>query len=88
MAVLKGHNDEILDFNFNAIGTSLVTASVDTTIRVYNVATFECTHILEGHEGEVSKAVFNPQGTKILSAGFDQTARIWDTETGKPLQVM
>ena len=88
MSVLKGHTDEILDFSFNAIGTNLVTASVDTTVRVYNVSTFECTHILEGHEGEVSKAVFNPQGTKILSAGFDQTARIWDIESGKVLQVM
>jgi len=77
-----------LDFNFNAIGTSLVTASVDTTMRVYNVSTFECTSVLEGHEGEVSKAVFNPQGTKILSASFDHTARLWDVESGKMLQTL
>jgi WD40 repeat protein len=51
MSVLRGHTDEILDFNFNAIGTSLVTASVDMTMRVYNVSTFECTSVLEGHEG-------------------------------------
>lgn len=77
-----------MDFNFNAIGTNLVTASVDTTMRLYNISTFECTAVLEGHEGEVSKAVFNPQGTKILSAGFDHTARLWDVETGKQLQVL
>jgi len=46
MSVLKGHSDEILDFNFNAIGTSLVTASVDTTIRLYNITTFECVKVL------------------------------------------
>lgn len=51
MSVLRGHTDQILDFNFNAIGTSLVTASVDMTMRVYNAATFECTYVLEGHEG-------------------------------------
>jgi dynein assembly factor with WDR repeat domains 1 len=49
MAVLKGHSDEILDFNFNAIGTSIVTASVDTTIRLYSVSNFECTGVLKGH---------------------------------------
>lgn len=49
MSVLRGHTDEILDFNFNAIGTSLVTASVDMTMRVYNVSTFQCTGVLEGH---------------------------------------
>ena len=88
MSVLRGHTDEILDFNFNAIGTSLVTASVDMTMRVYNVSTFECSSVLEGHEGEVSKAVFNPQGSKILSASFDHTARLWDVETGKCLQTL
>jgi dynein assembly factor with WDR repeat domains 1 len=46
MTVLRGHTDEVLDFNFNAIGTSLVTASVDTTVRVYNVSTFACTSVL------------------------------------------
>lgn len=46
MVVLKGHTDEVLDFNFNAIGTSLVTASVDTTMRVYDVASFQCTGVL------------------------------------------
>lgn len=65
-----------------------MTASVDMTMRVYNVTTFECTHVLEGHEGEVSKAVFNPQGTKILSAGFDHTARLWDAESGQLLQTL
>jgi WD40 repeat protein len=49
MSVLKGHNDEILDFNFNSIGTSLVTGSVDKTCRIYNVSTFACTNVLEGH---------------------------------------
>jgi len=58
------------------------------TMRVYNVANFECTSVLEGHEGEISKAVFNPQGTKILSASFDHTARLWDVESGKELQVL
>lgn len=88
MTVLRGHTDEVLDFNFNAIGTSLVTGSSDKTCRVYNVSTFECTGVLEGHEGEISKVIFNPQGDKILSAGFDKVARLWDVETSKCLQVL
>ena len=65
-----------------------MTASVDMSMRVYNVANFTCTNVLEGHEGEISKAVFNPQGTKILSASFDHTARLWDAETGQMMQVL
>ena len=56
----------------------MVTASVDNTMRLYNVSNFECLGVLEGHDGEISKAVFNPQGNKILSASFDRTARLWD----------
>lgn len=51
LTVLRGHNDQILDFNFNAIGTNLVTGSVDKTCRIYNVSTFACTAVLQGHEG-------------------------------------
>jgi dynein assembly factor with WDR repeat domains 1 len=44
-----GHEDEVLDINFNATGTQLVTASMDSTARIYNVNTSACTGVLEGH---------------------------------------
>jgi len=100
---LRGHLDEVLDLSFNSTGTKLVTASADSTARVYNVHTSACTAILtgsieypisdmliilSGHEGEISKVSFNPQGTKIITAGADKTARIWSVDTGDELQVL
>lgn len=70
----------MLDVNFNATGTKIVTASADRTARVYNVTTGNCISVLNGHDGEISKAVFNPQGTKILTASADKTACIWSSE--------
>jgi dynein assembly factor with WDR repeat domains 1 len=32
-----GHSDEVLDVKFNSTGTKLVTASSDSTARIYNV---------------------------------------------------
>jgi dynein assembly factor with WDR repeat domains 1 len=52
---LRGHNDEILDVSFNSTGSKLVTASADSTARVYNSNTGACASILVGHEGEISK---------------------------------
>jgi len=57
---LRGHVDEVLDISFNSTGTRLVTASADSTARVYNVHTGACIGILTGHDGEISKVSFNP----------------------------
>lgn len=57
---LVGHTDEVLDVAFNSTGTRLVTASADSTARVYNVNNGVCLAVLSGHEGEISKALYNP----------------------------
>jgi dynein assembly factor with WDR repeat domains 1 len=72
---LRGQNDEILDVRFNAIGSKLVTASADSTSRVFNIANDERQAILICHEGEISKICFNPQGTRILTASSDKTGK-------------
>jgi len=99
---LRGHLDEVLDISFNSTGTKLVTASADSTARVYNVHNGACTAILQGkfekrfddsivcvgHDAEISKVSFNPQGSKIITASADKTARIWSAEVGDELQVL
>lgn len=47
---LMGHVDEVLDIAFNSTGTRLVTASADSTARVYNVHTGACIAMLTGKE--------------------------------------
>ena len=48
ITTLSGHVDEVLDLAFNSTGTKLVTASADTTARVYDFATGSCTALLSG----------------------------------------
>ena len=45
---LSGHLDEVLDLNFNLMGSKLVSASADRTARVYNVTTGNCISVLHG----------------------------------------
>jgi dynein assembly factor with WDR repeat domains 1 len=47
---LTGHIDEVLDVNFNSMGTKLVSASADRTARVYNVSTGNCISVLHGRD--------------------------------------
>lgn len=53
-----------------------MTASADSTGRVYNVHTGECIAELVGHSGEISKVSFNPSGNQIITGSADCTAKI------------
>ena len=55
MGTLRGHDDEVLDVTFDYTGQYLLTASADSTARVYNAFTHNLISKLEGHEGEISK---------------------------------
>lgn len=45
---LTGHKDEVLDVNFNAMGTKIVSASADETARMYSTMTGNCIGVLDG----------------------------------------
>jgi len=86
--------------NFSPDGTKIVTASYDSTARVWDVETGKELHTLKhvpGHSAGVNTAVFSPDGKKIVTAGSDGTegflrearvgtVRIWDVETGREIR--
>ncbi|MFN4023207.1 MAG: toll/interleukin-1 receptor domain-containing protein [Hyphomonas sp.] len=64
-----------------AAGLMIVTASWDTTARVWQTGadgTWASTP-LEGHEDNVTFAAFSPDGARIVTASWDTTARVWQT---------
>lgn len=60
-----------------------VTGSMDSTARLWNVATGAPLAILSDHEGELISVAFNSTGELLLTGSFDRTARVWDVRTGK-----
>ena len=52
----------------------LVSASKDTTIKIWDVANFKCKQTLIGHEGIVHTAVVN--GKKLCSGSSDKSIRV------------
>ena len=82
---LQGHTDLVKaivsvppfqDVNF---GFDFASASVDTTVRLWNSKTRECVQVLKGHtQAVVSLAVSKD---KLASVGRDHTVRVWDLLT-------
>jgi WD40 repeat protein len=76
--VLKGHTHYIWSIIQLSDGT-LVSASVDKTIRLWNMETDECTKVHAGHTSYVNCVIQLANGT-IASGSDDKTIRIWNRE--------
>ena len=77
-ATFEGHTGPVYGCVFSADGTRVVSASEDSTLRVWDVAGASPIATLEGHTGSVSGCAFSLDGTRIVSASYDKTLRIWD----------
>ncbi len=83
--------------NFNGVGdatplavfssdySKVATAGIDSTIRIWSVATGQLLLVLRGHKDYRTFIVqFSPDDKKLVSANLDHTARIWDLESAIP----
>ena len=73
---------------FSPDGARVVTASLDYTARLWDVATGASLAVLQGHTRGVSSAAFSPDGARVVTACSDNTARLWDVATGASLAVL
>jgi dynein assembly factor with WDR repeat domains 1 len=83
--VLKGHTGEISACSFDFTSQLCVSGSIDTSVKVWDIASARCVHTLMAHNDEVMDVSFNLIGTKIVSASSDKTAAVFDVMTGRTL---
>ena len=88
LLTLSGHEQRVHLAAFSPDGTCIITASQDSTARIWNATTGKEMLALQGHKGGVHSAAFSPDGTRIVTASQDKTARIWDAATGQKMLVL
>lgn len=79
------HDDSITSVQYSPDGQLIVTASLDSTLKLWNAETREIVRTLRGHVGGVNSFDFLPDGKRIASAGADGTIRIWEVESGRQI---
>jgi WD40 repeat protein/tRNA A-37 threonylcarbamoyl transferase component Bud32 len=84
---IAGHTDRVTRAAFSPDGKRIVTASVDTSARIWDAATGHQLLLLTGHTGTVICAAFSADGKRIVTASADKTARLWDADTGRQLML-
>ena len=88
---LAGHDHSISSIRFipsgaagaPLSGNTLVSASRDKTLRIWDVTTGYCLKTLKGHIDWVRVVTPSLDGRWLLSAGNDQVPRLWDANTGE-----
>jgi WD40 repeat protein len=81
--ILAGHSSSVRSACFSPDGQTIVSASSDTTVRVWCAMTGKCIRALIGHSGPVTSVHFSWSGKKIVSGSSDNTVRIWSVMAGE-----
>jgi WD40 repeat protein len=87
-AVLSGHGATVFTAAYSPDGKRVVTASQDSTARIWEATTGALLIVLSGHADAVRSAAYSPDGQRIVTASADKTAHIWDARTGSQLAVL
>ncbi|MEL6343772.1 MAG: WD40 repeat domain-containing protein [Myxococcota bacterium] len=71
------HPDAITHCCVTPDGQELISASLDYTLRVWDLRSGQCRQILRGHRGAVSGATLSPSGRNLASVSNDGEVRLW-----------
>lgn len=66
---------------------TLISASADRTIRLWELTTYTNLVVYKGHNAPIWDARFSPLGHYFASGGGDRTARLWATSSSGPLRI-
>jgi len=89
-AVLEGHERGITGLSAapGGPGGQLLSASIDKTLRLWDLNAMRQVRVLKEHDSQVYAAAFSPDGKTALSAGREGTLLQWNLATGKPTRAI
>jgi WD40 repeat protein len=88
VVVLTGHGQDVSSTAFSPATDTLVTGSLDTTLRFWDLKTGKEKLSLPGHAGGVLSVAYSPDGRLVASAGNDAVIKLLNGMTGASLKLL
>jgi WD40 repeat protein len=85
---LRGHWQPVNGCAVSPDGDWIVSASDDTTLKLWDSRTGAELRTLQGHRRSITSCAVSPDGDWIVSASKDQTLKVWDSRTGAELRTL
>src|SRR6266702_521164 len=85
---LGGHWDEVRGCAISPDGDSIVSASRDQTLKVWDAHTGGELRTLSGHTSGVTGCAISLGKDSFVSASYDQTLKMWNGRTGEELRTL
>lgn len=79
----EGHGDVVFGLAFRPDGAQLASASLDTTVRFWNLALGRADGVFRGHSDFVYDVAYTPDGQWLLSVSKDRTIKRISAKTFK-----
>ena len=84
-ALAKDPTNSVYAVDWSRDGRSIVTASRDKRVIVWDTRTGQALLPYSGHSGAVNAVAWSPDGTRIASGSSDLTVQVWDAQSGRAL---
>lgn len=85
---LTGHTSWVTTVAFNPKTPTLVSGSIDDTLRVWNWQTGQIIYTLEGHARGVNQVAIGAGGQVLASCGDDDLVRVWNLADGSLIHTL
>jgi WD40 repeat protein/tRNA A-37 threonylcarbamoyl transferase component Bud32 len=86
--VLTGHQSWVTTVAFNPRTATLVSGSLDDTLRVWNLQTGTQQSSLTGHARGVNQVAISSKGQVLVSCGDDSTIKVWNLSVGRLIHTL
>jgi hypothetical protein len=78
----------VLGVSLSSDGSTAVSGSGDTTVKVWSVAAGACLHTLTGHTQYVTGVSLSSDGSTAVSGSSDKTVKVWSVAAGACLHTL
>ena len=85
LRTLSGHTDSVCKVAVSLDNCTLISASWDKTVKVWELSSGQELRTLSGHADFVRGVAVSPDGCTVISASSDKTVKVWELNSGQQI---